>query len=124
MFSARFDPGRPEHTIHTARSGGSLPAGKKLPSMTMTSFPWASGAWHSSLPSSSRRKVGSDLLWLLNLRRIDIIVPMLVVADRHLRFPGRGAWFQYHRDQMLGPPGRAWISWYSVDSVARYTPSR
>lgn len=69
----------------------------------MTSFPWASGAWHSSLPSSSRRKVGSDLLWLLNLRRIDIIVPMLVVADRHLRFPGRGAWFQYHRDQMLGP---------------------
>lgn len=87
--------------------------------------------------------MGSDLLWLLNLRRIDIIVPMLVVADRHLRFPGRGAWFQYHRDQVLGPWARidflvlcgtedvetlehmALTGGGTVmDSVARYTPSR
>ena len=47
----------------------------------------------------------------IDLRGIDTIVPILAVADRHLRYPGLGQWFQYCLDEMLRPP------WARVDSL-------
>lgn len=39
----------------------------------------------------------------IDLRKIDTILPVLVVADRHLRYPGVGQWFDYRLQEMLRP---------------------
>jgi hypothetical protein len=39
----------------------------------------------------------------IDLRKIDTIIPVLIVADRHLRYPGLGKWFHYRLEEMLKP---------------------
>lgn len=42
----------------------------------------------------------------IDLREIETILPVLVVADRALRFPGLGEWFDYELRSMVG--GAPW----------------
>jgi len=39
----------------------------------------------------------------IDLRPVDTVIPILVIAERHLRFPGVGQWFDYQLQQMLRP---------------------
>jgi hypothetical protein len=42
----------------------------------------------------------------INLKAVDTIMPVLVVAERHLRFPGIGQWFEHELHEMLRPVWR------------------
>ncbi len=51
---------------------------------------------------AERRRTGRQVQGI-DLRKIDSIIPVLVVADRYLRYPGLGQWFDYRLQEMLRP---------------------
>lgn len=51
---------------------------------------------------AAERRAGR-LVHGLNLKSVDSILPVLIVADRHLRYPGLGEWFDHSLQQMLRP---------------------